>query len=145
MPFGAEECDAVYCISVLEHVPDFERMLVEITRILKPGGLFILTCDINLQPEDGLELGPSAYQRLMNYVYKVYDPLWPECTVHSADLLTTRNGPYPLAGSNYGLLRMGRSFISQKILKPLLGRKPGKTRTGPPHVAVLGLALIRRR
>lgn len=145
IPFGAEECDAVYCISVLEHVPDFEMMLVEITRILKPGGLFILTCDINLRPEDGLELGPSAYQRLMNYVRKVYNPLWPECTVHPADLLTTRNGPYPLAGSNYGLLRMGRSFISQKILKPLLGRKPGKIRPDSSHVAVLGLALIRRK
>lgn len=145
MPLGAEECDAVYCISVLEHVPDFEMMLVEVTRILKPEGLFILTCDINLRPEDGLKLGPSAYQRLMNYVRDVYDPLCPEYTIHPADLLTTRNGLYPLVNSNYGVLRMGGSFLKQKILKPLLGRKPGKTSTGPPHVAVLGLALKKGR
>jgi SAM-dependent methyltransferase len=35
--------DAVLCTEVLEHVPDENKMLVEISRVLKPGGMLVLT------------------------------------------------------------------------------------------------------
>jgi SAM-dependent methyltransferase len=43
--------DFVYCISVLEHCLDCGGIISELSRVLKSGGLFILTFDISL---DGL-------------------------------------------------------------------------------------------
>jgi 2-polyprenyl-3-methyl-5-hydroxy-6-metoxy-1,4-benzoquinol methylase len=40
--------DAVYCISVLEHIDHREEVVAAFARILKPGGRLILTFDISL-------------------------------------------------------------------------------------------------
>ncbi len=40
LPFDDNTMDAVTCFDVLEHIPDKERILREIGRVLKPGGLF---------------------------------------------------------------------------------------------------------
>ncbi len=40
LPFGGGVFDAVVCCDVLEHVDDVARVLAEIARVLKPGGLF---------------------------------------------------------------------------------------------------------
>ena len=139
IPFGDSECDAVYCISVLEHIPDFDKTVTEMARILKPGGLCLITCDINLQPEDGLQMDSKQYTRLMSVIDANFIRVYPEKTIHPVDVLTTINSPFPLEGS--GIARFALQLMKQRILKPLLGRKPGRVRIGPPHVAVLGLVL----
>lgn len=141
LPFSDSECDAVYCISVLEHIPEFERTLAEIARILKPKGFCLLTCDINLSPGDGLQLDCEQYARLMSSIEKNFIRIWPERTIHPADLLTTMNSPYPFGGPHLGALGAGFHLLKQRILKPLLGREPGKAIPPPPHVTVLGLVL----
>ena len=40
LPFADESFDKVICSEVLEHIPDYQGALVEIQRVLKPGGLF---------------------------------------------------------------------------------------------------------
>jgi 2-polyprenyl-6-hydroxyphenyl methylase / 3-demethylubiquinone-9 3-methyltransferase len=40
LPFGDASFDFVSCCDVLEHVPDVGRVLSEIARVLRPGGLF---------------------------------------------------------------------------------------------------------
>ena len=52
LPFGKSTFDIVYCISVLEHTDDFDIIIQEFKRILKPNGLFIVTFDISI---DGLD------------------------------------------------------------------------------------------
>jgi len=52
LPFGTSTFDIVYCISVLEHTDDFDIIIQEFKRILKPNGLFIVTFDISI---DGLD------------------------------------------------------------------------------------------
>lgn len=42
MAFQDEQFDAVVMWHVLEHVPDFQNILAEIARILKPGGVFLV-------------------------------------------------------------------------------------------------------
>jgi SAM-dependent methyltransferase len=43
LPFGAAEFDNAMCIEVLEHVPEPEAFLSELSRILKPGAPLFLT------------------------------------------------------------------------------------------------------
>ncbi|ARN73856.1 class I SAM-dependent methyltransferase [Oceanicoccus sagamiensis] len=40
LPFADNTFDKIICSEVLEHIPDFKGALVEIERVLKPGGLF---------------------------------------------------------------------------------------------------------
>jgi len=41
LPFRNQYFDAVFCCDVLEHVCDLPKVISEISRVLKPGGLFI--------------------------------------------------------------------------------------------------------
>jgi len=140
--FLDSECDAVYCISVLEHIPDFEKKVTEIARILKPGGLCLLTCDINLRPDDGLQLDRDGFARLTSVIDKFFIRIQPERTIHPIDVLTTKNSLYPL--NIHGVAGRGWRMIKKKILKPLLGRKPNNVCYYNAHLAVLGLVLLKR-
>jgi SAM-dependent methyltransferase len=52
LPFGTSTFDIVYCISVLEHTDDYDIIIQEFKRILRPNGLFIVTFDISI---DGID------------------------------------------------------------------------------------------
>jgi ubiquinone/menaquinone biosynthesis C-methylase UbiE len=54
LPFKTESFDAVFGFGVLHHVPDWQGALIEITRVLKPGGIYYVE-----------ELYPSLYQNLI--------------------------------------------------------------------------------
>ncbi|MFV8781731.1 methyltransferase domain-containing protein [Microbulbifer sp. SA54] len=43
LPFADATFDVVICSEVLEHIPDYQGVLKEIDRILKPGGIFAAT------------------------------------------------------------------------------------------------------
>lgn len=50
LPFGDEELDFVWIFDVLEHVDDPERVLREVGRVLKPGGVFHIVLPLEGQP-----------------------------------------------------------------------------------------------
>jgi ubiquinone biosynthesis O-methyltransferase len=41
LPFSENSYDVVVCVDVLEHVEDIDRVLFEVRRVLRPGGLFL--------------------------------------------------------------------------------------------------------
>ncbi|MBT3598680.1 methyltransferase domain-containing protein [Candidatus Peregrinibacteria bacterium] len=43
LPFEDEYFDVVLCYETLEHMPDPELLIIELSRVLKPGGTFVLT------------------------------------------------------------------------------------------------------
>lgn len=51
LPFKAESFDGIFGFGILHHVPDWQSALLEITRVLKPGGVYYME-----------ELYPSLYQ-----------------------------------------------------------------------------------
>lgn len=52
--------DVVICNHVLEHVPDVDKAISEIFRIMKPGGVAILQVPIALKLEETIELAPDS-------------------------------------------------------------------------------------
>jgi SAM-dependent methyltransferase len=48
LPLEDASLDAICCISVLEHTDNYGEIVNEFARVLKPGGLFVLTFDLSL-------------------------------------------------------------------------------------------------
>jgi ubiquinone/menaquinone biosynthesis C-methylase UbiE len=89
-----ESIDLVYCISVLEHIPDFHAVIAEVRRVLRPGGIFVLTFDVDLR--GNFELGPASYARLMDALNNSFFPVYPEKIIHPLQVLTSDNSIYPM-------------------------------------------------
>ncbi len=53
VPFPTGEFDLVTCTHIYEHVPDAQRMLDEIHRVLRPGGFCFLAAENRLRVWDG--------------------------------------------------------------------------------------------
>lgn len=85
--------DVIYCISVLEHIPHFEKAIYEIQKILKPNGLFILTFDISL--DNYTDIPISRVNSLLNILkenFKTYYNFDIELIdyIENKDILTTK-------------------------------------------------------
>jgi SAM-dependent methyltransferase len=119
LPFQNEEVDAVYCISVLEHIPSFEETIGEMARILKSRGMLILTVDLDLNGKH--DIGVDGYLALRRALERYFDFAAPEITVHPVDQLTTANSPYPLRIFK-GIERLW--FNGKQFIKPVFGRRP---------------------
>ena len=112
IPLETESVDAVYCISVLEHIPNFSDVIADVRRVLRPGGLFVPTFDVDLR--GNFQLGPASYTRLIDTLDASFSLIYPEKVVHPLRALTTDNSICPL-------------YRHRWILEPLiapLGRSP---------------------
>ena len=63
LPIRGQAFETVICSQVLEHLPEPDRAMVEITRVLKPGGLLILTAPHIW----GIHEEPNDYYRYTGY------------------------------------------------------------------------------
>jgi len=76
LPFGDNTFDKVFCISTIEHVKDDLRGMKEIRRVLKPGGLLLLTTEINRRlnkpysETDGSCYRVYSYEQIMDLIKK---------------------------------------------------------------------------
>lgn len=138
LPFEDGELDAVYCVSVIEHVPHFDVFLTEIARVLKRNGLLVLTFDIDLL--GNYQLGVENHRKLSALLDKHFEYLFPETTVHPSDLLTSESGPYSKRFPR-GVSLVG--FVAKQwLVKPFFGRKPIPLRK-LTRLAVQGAVLTR--
>ena len=136
LPLKDGEVDAIYCISVLEHIPDFESTIEEVFRVLKPNGQFILTIDVDLCGY--MEIGVKRYHDLRKCLAEHFDLRVPEIHVHPLDVLQPRNGPFPYM--TYSIWQKWKFHVKQRI-KSLFGKKPFCTL---PNLAVWGVVMTKR-
>lgn len=117
IPLADASCDAVYSISVLEHLPDPVPVIAEAARVLRPGGLFILTLDVDLAGDGAI--APAAFDQLLAACADHFERLLPEVTIHPRRLLDCFGGPYPRTRQSQvpGLMFRSRSGR----LRPLVG------------------------
>jgi ubiquinone/menaquinone biosynthesis C-methylase UbiE len=63
LPFTGSAFDCVKCTELLEHVENPEKVVEEITRVLKPSGTLILSMPFNF----GIHADPFDFQRFTDY------------------------------------------------------------------------------
>jgi SAM-dependent methyltransferase len=136
LPCRDEVADAIYCISVLEHVEEPEPLITELGRVLKRGGLLLLTLDLDLR-EEGLAPSAKDWENLRFQLFHQFEPVYPERSVHPADLLTSIRAPYGFSRKHPPALAW--HFVKQRLIKPLIGREGH--RWPPFELAVMALAL----
>lgn len=138
LPFDDGMADAIYCISVLEHIPDFEKTVEEMARILRPGGSLFLTVDLDLR--GNAEIGVARYNLLIDCLAKWFRLQYPEFPKHPGDTLISTRGPFPLKD----LTGLDWVWFSTKqwLIKPLLGLRP--VRYSSLRLAVKGWVLEKR-
>jgi len=57
LPYERESFHVIYCISVLEHTNEYERIIDEFYRLLRPGGSLVITFDISLDGTRDIAVG----------------------------------------------------------------------------------------
>ncbi len=134
LPLVTESVDVVYCISVLEHIPDFETTIAEAFRVLRPGGLLILTVDLDLCGY--LHIGSSRYRDMRRALKERFVFTEPEVTTHPMEMLIRHPAPKTLRDR----LRRVR-FGLRQVARVLAGR--GAPRVYP-NLTVWGAVMKRR-
>ncbi len=71
MPFETDHFDAGCCISVLEHTSNYSEILDEFNRVLKPGGVLVLTFDLSLDGK--FELPKGQAEALLRELGRKFD------------------------------------------------------------------------
>jgi SAM-dependent methyltransferase len=138
LPFADAEIDLVYCVSVIEHIPDFENIVREVRRILKPGGLFVVTIDLDLRGDQ--QIGINEFYKLHAAFDAGFAAAAPKRIAHHADVLTSDNGP--IHARLRPRWRIPPFLVKQWLVKPLLGRRPAPL--VPLRCAVQGILLSKQ-
>jgi len=73
LPFEDNSFDVVYCISVLEHTKDYLKILEEFFRVLKKGGILVITLDISIDGRS--EINFSDFKKLVAGIPKGLMPI----------------------------------------------------------------------
>ncbi len=69
MSFGDATAGTILCIETFEHVFEVRRAFDEVFRVLRPGGIFVITSPFNFRlhgyPDDYWRISPSCLRRML--------------------------------------------------------------------------------
>lgn len=131
LPYAAGIFDVAVCVSVLEHVGTARaEIIAAITEVLKPGGLLVLTCDVDLRRQGDLLLEDAAV--LLAQLRTSFNLVHPLDLRRPANLLTS---DYALSVTPWRLPWPWR---------PPVGGQGGTWRDEFRSIAVLGICAQKR-
>lgn len=93
LPQPGDHFDIAYCLSVLEHTRGYPEILLELRRVLRPGGTLVVTVDLSLDGDSDVPLNRAA--QLMETLTRVFpsgdrpDPKSLTMAARARDALTT--------------------------------------------------------
>lgn len=135
LPLDSNSFQTVISNSVLEHIPDLDPVIDEVSRVLKPGGKFIF-CVPNHRFLDSLSVsgsldrvrikfGANAYRRFFNKISRHHhcdDPVTWKNRLEKADLKIERQWHY-FSRRSFHILEWGHYFgLPSLIWKKLVNR-----------------------
>jgi SAM-dependent methyltransferase len=146
VPFPAMSFDLVVCSHVLEHVPDDQPVLVDLVRLLKPGGLALLVVPIHEEriddPNHVRRYDPAGF---LNFVSSHgLEPVWSGEADRTWDLI----GWFFIRG--WHDRGWGLGFLASSVINIVLSRIPFRVlswfeRLYPASVRTRQLAVVARR
>jgi ubiquinone/menaquinone biosynthesis C-methylase UbiE len=114
LPYDGNQFDVLYCISVLEHTNNFEKVLDEFKRVLKPAGKLILTFDIALDNFSDIP-APVAEQLLSSIADRFHVTIEP-INLSSSDIVTTEDFKNSsLLPWKYGIRQVAKNLLRGKV------------------------------
>ncbi|MGY9047408.1 hypothetical protein P775_12295 [Puniceibacterium antarcticum] len=136
LPYPGACFDRVVCVDVLEHVQDLAQVLAEVTRVLKPGGLFLFDT-INRNPLARLATITLAEDVLRLLPRGTHDPaLFITPAELRAALLTAGLTPGPTTGLGpRGLNRRGDLTFGPLPLRTVIYMGTARKAAKPPPTA----------
>jgi ubiquinone/menaquinone biosynthesis C-methylase UbiE len=88
LPFESATFDCGFCISSLEHMTNPEIAVSELIRVTKPGGLIVITCDVQ---SEGLGLRIDDFDVINQLLDDKTDYFFPARWSHPSEVLTFQN------------------------------------------------------
>lgn len=73
LPLRSETFNAVTCFAVLHHLCGFESLVSEVSRVLKPGGIFYTEHDMDKKFSEKFSLPLTIYRKLKNIKKRYYE------------------------------------------------------------------------
>jgi len=133
MNFENSFFDCIYCISVLEHTKNYQKIIDEFHRIMKPNGQLIVTFDISI--DGNKDISPASAERLLLDLknrFAVNDQIIDDILslIKNPDILTTRYAEK----LNPALIPWKKSLSVIGQMKSLI--RSGKLITFPPLFTV---------
>jgi SAM-dependent methyltransferase len=102
LPLDGASLDAICCISVLEHTDNYGEIVNEFARVLKPGGLFVLTFDLSLDGKFTLPKALASELLLMvGDKFTLPDGLDPQRELDRIDAVDRGDGPEAILTTDY--------------------------------------------
>ena len=112
LPYGDASFDIVCAFDVIEHVEDDRRALSELSRVLKVGGVLILSVPLHAKYW-------TDFDKLVGHVRR-YDPAKLEAFLAQGSLLLEKSAPYGMQSNHPGLLGLGIWFLERQRRAALL-------------------------
>lgn len=117
IPFPPSYFDAVYSVSVLEHIAEPCLLLPEFSRVLRDGGELLLTLDVDLDQVPSGGIGVREYETILQGLEDLFDWVYPRTLVHPGAMLTMARGPHAFYSTSElrSILRSLRSWVKRQI------------------------------
>ena len=124
LPFGDDSFDAIYSMGTIEHFAESEAALVEMIRVLRPGGRIVLGVPNRYDPF-GRPILVAALSRVGLYAYGFEKSVLPPPAARDASAVGGRGGRRDRHPFHAGVAAHARSGIALLVPSPDMGDKAG--------------------